>query len=322
MKNLLPCFLLCALIIVACNFGAKYVSIFSLLNGSCSSLDFSIMTKIRLPRIILSVFCGALLGGTGAVFQGFFRNPLADCGIMGVSSGASFGAVLFSAFGFTINNTLTFISPISLFAFFGASLSCLCVFLFSKLFKESSSVTLLLSGTAVGTFFSAITSVILLTKQENFHTFYSWTMGSFNGKTWNDFILIVIPSVISFVLLISCSKHLDVLVSGEVSAISLGMNYKKVRFLVLFSGALATSCAVIAGGIISFVGLIAPHIVRKIFGPSHKTLIFQSIICGAIIVLISDTICRTVIAPSELPVGVITSLIGVPFFIVALVRGN
>lgn len=309
-------------IILACNFGVKTISLFSIINKTCSPLDFAVMTKIRLPRIALCVLCGALLGGTGAVFQGFFRNPLADCGIMGVSSGASFGAVLSGIFTFPILSEFLVIAPISVFAFFGASLSCFCVFIFSKVFKESSSVSLLLSGTAVGTFFSSITSIILLTQKENFHAFYSWTMGSFNAKTWNDFFIILIPSILSFVLLPLCAKHLDVLICGEKSAISLGMNYKKVRFLVLFAGSLATSCAVIAGGIISFVGLIAPHIVRKIFGAKHKVLIFQSMIFGSIITLVSDIICRTVISPSELPVGVVTSLIGVPFFIFALVKGN
>lgn len=320
----IPCFLpfifLLVCIFFACNFGSKTISVLSVIQQKCTNLDFTVMTKIRLPRIALCVFCGALLGGTGAVFQGFFRNPLADSGIMGVSSGASFGAVLSGIFNFAAIQNLFVISPISVFAFCGAVISSLCVFMFSKIFKETSSVSLLLSGTAVGTFFSAITSMILLTQKENFHVFYSWTMGSFNGKSWNDFFVILIPSVMAFILLILCARHLDVLVCGEKSAISLGMNYKTIRFLVLFSGSLATSCAVIAGGIISFVGLIAPHIVRKFFGARHKTLIFQSMILGAIITLVADTLCRTVIAPSELPVGVITSLIGVPFFVFALVK--
>ena len=312
-----PIFALVIIAIFALCLGTKFISPFSVFTKNCSKTDFLVITKIRLPRILLSVICGALLGGTGAVFQGFFRNPLADPGIMGVCSGATFGAVLSGLLPVT---AITFLSPVTFFAFAGALLSAFCVFLFSKFFKGNSSVTLLLSGTAVGTFFSAIASIILLTHETDLHSFYVWTTGSFNAKGWKEFFTFLIPSLISLFLLEFSARHLDVLVCGEDSAQTFGLNYKFLRNYILIIGSLAASCAVCSGGIISFVGLIAPHIVRKIYGPLHKVLIFESMIFGALLLLIADTIARTVVAPSELPVGIITSLVGVPCFIAVLVK--
>lgn len=143
-------------------------------------------------------------------------------------------------------------------------------------------------------------------------------MGSFNSKGWDEFYFLIIPSVLSLVLLLFCAKSLDVLGSGEKTAVSLGLNLPLTKIFVLISGSLAASCAVCAGGIISFVGLISPHIMRSIFGSDHKKLIPLSMFGGAILLLLSDTLARTIIAPSEIPVGIITSLIGVPFFVIVL----
>ena len=303
--------------LIALCIGTKFISPLSVIFRTCSKTELTIITRIRLPRILISIMCGALLGGTGAVFQGFFRNPLADPGIMGVCSGATFGAVLSGLIPFA---AIPFLSPATLFSFAGALLSAFCVFLFSKFFRGNSSVTLLLSGTAIGTFFSAIASIILLTHESDLHSFYVWTTGSFNAKGWKEFSVFIIPSVISLVLLEFSSRHLDVLVCGEDSARTFGLNYKFLRNYTLISGSLAASCAVCSGGIISFVGLIAPHIARKIYGPMHRTLIFQSMIYGGLLMLTADTLARTVVAPSELPVGIITSLVGVPCFMVVLIK--
>ncbi|MBO4532239.1 MAG: iron ABC transporter permease [Treponema sp.] len=315
--QILPIEVLILLSLIALCIGTKFISPLSVILQTCSKTESVIITKIRLPRILICIICGALLGGTGAVFQGFFRNPLADPGIMGVCSGATFGAVLS---GLLPVAAISFLSPATFFAFGGALLSAFCVFLFSKFFRGNSSVTLLLSGTAIGTFFSAIASIILLTHETDLHSFYVWTTGSFNAKGWKEFTVFIIPSVISFILLELSARHLDVLVCGEESAQTFGLNYKFLRNYVLIAGSLAASCAVCSGGIISFVGLIAPHIARKLYGPLHKTLIFQSMIYGGLLMLVADTLARTVVAPSELPVGIITSLVGVPFFMIVLVK--
>lgn len=315
----LPLLIIVLLAFFAVTVGTKFISPLSIFSNTLSDIDRTIVTRLRVPRILISILCGALLGGTGAVFQGFFRNSLADSGIMGISSGATFGAVLSGLIpvsaGFVI-------SRVSVFAFVGALLSALCVYLVSKIFRERSSVTLLLSGTAIGTFFSALASIIILTHERDLHSFYAWTCGSFNAKGWNELAVFVIPSVIALVMLMLSSKHLDVLVCGEQSAKAFGLNYNFVRNWILIAGSLASACAVCEGGIISFVGLIAPHIVRKIYGPKHKILIFESMVYGGALMLVSDTIARTVISPAEIPVGIITSLIGVPFFFFALVKMN
>lgn len=317
--KVIPLIVLVIMAFCAVTVGTKFISPLSIFSNKLSSIDYTIITKIRLPRILISILCGALLAGTGAVFQGFFRNPLADSGIMGLSSGATFGAVLS---GLIQLGTFALVSRVSVFAFAGALLSALCVYAVSKIFRERSSVTLLLSGTAIGTFFSAVASILILTHQRDLHSFFAWTCGSFNSKGWNELLVFAVPSVIALVMLQLSARHLDVLVCGEDSAKAFGLNYNFVRNWILIAGSLASACAVCEGGIISFVGLIAPHVVRKIYGPKHKVLIFESMIYGAALMVFADTIARTVIAPSEIPVGIITSLIGVPFFMFALVKMN
>lgn len=316
-KFIIPLIILIVLFGIALSLGTKFISPILMIKNTMSKLDYTIVTKIRLPRILISILCGSLLGGTGAVFQGFFRNPLADSGIMGISSGATFGAVVSGLIPISTN---FLISKLSFFAFAGAILSCICIYLVSKIFRERSSVTLLLSGVAIGTFFSALASILILVYEQELHSFLAWSYGSFNSKGWNEFFIFIIPSIIALILLQLSAKHLDVLVCGEQSAKAFGLNYNFVRNWILVSGSLATACAVCEGGVISFVGLIAPHIVRKIYGPLHKTLIFESMIFGSILMLFADTIARTIIAPSEISVGIITSLIGVPFFIFALAK--
>lgn len=315
----IPLLVLALLALFAITAGTKFISPLSIFKSELSTVDYIIVTKIRIPRILISILCGALLGGTGAVFQGFFRNPLADSGVIGISSGATFGAVVS---GLVPLGTFALVSQISLFAFSGALLSAFFVYLVSKIFRERSSVTLLLSGTAIGTFFSAVTSIIILAHEKDLHSYFAWTCGSFNAKGWNELLVFVIPSCVALVMLELSAKHLDVLVCGEQSAKAFGLNYNFVRNWILIAGSLASACAVCEGGIISFVGLIAPHIVRKLYGPKHKILIFESMIYGAGLMLAADTLSRTVIAPSEIPVGIITSLIGVPFFLFALVKMN
>lgn len=298
--------------------GAQKISILAFFQGNLKRFEKIILLDIRLPRILLCILCGALLGGAGAVFQGFFRNPLADSGILGISSGATLGALVSGLFSFTSIFTFKYLSPISVFAFFGGVGAGALVFVFSLILRRSSSVTLLLAGTAIGTFLSSICSILLMVRQKDLHSIYAWTMGSFNGKGWDEFYFLIIPGILALILLLLCAKNLNVLGSGEKTALSLGLNLPGTKIFVLIAGSLATSCAVCAGGIISFVGLISPHIIRKLFGSDHYKLIPLSMIGGAVLLLLSDTIARTVIAPSEIPVGIITSLIGVPFFILVL----
>lgn len=293
---------------------------FSVFLGQGDKFQNIIIWKLRLPRAMLVLVTGILLGGSGAVFQLFFRNPLAEPGIMGISSGATLGAVIAGAIGAGVG-AVKFISVLNLFAFAGALGAGVVVTLlaFSQS-KKSPSIMLLLCGTALGTLYSSITSLILLSNQKELHAIYSWILGSFSGRGWNEFYFILIPAILSVMLMFICLPSLDLLATGEKSALSLGVDVGRLRILVLICGALAVSCAVCAGGTIGFVGLIAPHIVRKISGPKAKTLIPYSMIFGAILLLLSDTLARVLIAPSELPAGIITSILGVPFFLSLCLR--
>ena len=163
--------------------------------------------------------------------------------------------------------------------------------------------------------FSSITSIILLVKYKELHKMFVWTLGSFSGKNWNDFYFLLPVTVVCIVLLALCPKYLDILGSGEVTAISLGLDYKKARILVLCAGSLAAATAVCMGGTIGFVGLIVPHLVRKFAGPGHGQLLTLSLLWGAVFVILCDLVARIAFPPSEIPVGVITALAGAPFFV-------
>ena len=307
-------------VILALLLGAEKVSLAAVF-GQGDKFENIILWQLRLPRVLLVFLTGLLLGGSGAVFQLFFRNPLAEPGIMGISSGATLGAVIASIVPGVMALTGragvgALISPVNLCAFAGALLAGVLVtsLAFSRSGKASS-VMLLLCGTALGTLYSSLSSMLLLTCNKELHSIYIWILGSFNGRGWNELIFIVLPAAVSIVLMFCISGPLDLLTGGEKSAAALGVEVDRLRVLVLLSGSLAVSCAVCAGGTIGFVGLIAPHIVRKFLGPKARTLLPFSMIFGAALLLLSDTFARVVIAPGELPAGIITSILGVPFFL-------
>lgn len=280
--------------------------------GTFSNIIF---LQIRLPRTILALLTGILLAGAGTCFQMFFRNPLAEPGIMGISAGATLGAVL--AAGLTAGSFLGGVfSTINLGAFAGALIAgfMVTVLALSKRFF-STTTALLLCGTALGSFYSALTSIFIYSDDSKLRSLYIWMLGSFNGRGWNEVKFILLPSIAALVLIYIASRQLDLLASGETTALSLGINVEKLRVLVIIAGSLATSAAVSAGGTIGFVGLVAPHLTRTLFTSSSRKLLPLSMVTGAIMLLLSDTISRTVVAPAELPVGTITALIGVPFFI-------
>lgn len=312
--------LLAISVILALMLGAEKVSLAAVF-GQGDKFENIILWQLRLPRVLLVFITGLLLGGSGAVFQLFFRNPLAEPGIMGISSGATLGAVIASivpgVMALTGRGGLgAFISPVNLCAFAGALGAGVLVtsLAFSRRVKASS-VMLLLCGTALGTLYSSLSSMLLLTCNKELHSIYTWILGSFNGRGWNELFFIAVPAAVSIVLMFCVVRPLDLLTGGEKSAAALGVEVDRLRVLVLLCGSLAVSCAVCAGGTIGFVGLIAPHIVRKFLGPRARTLLPFSMIFGATLLLLSDTFARVVIAPGELPAGIITSILGVPFFL-------
>lgn len=315
-------------LILSLVFGATRISFLSIVGAGENRFEKIILLSIRLPRTLLVLVTGILLGGSGAVFQLFFRNPLAEPGIMGISSGATLGAVCASVLGLGASGAgfsalaaktafpALILSPVNFFAFAGAlGAGVLVTTLAFTRAGRNNPAMLLICGTALGTLYSSISSMILLTANKEFHSIYAWILGSFNGRGWKELIFILIPAAASVAIMLAISAPLDLLAGGEVSASSLGVEVTKLRVMVLVSGALAVSAGVCAGGTIGFVGLIAPHIVRKLSGPRSRTLIPLSMIFGAALLLLSDTLARVVIAPSELPAGIITSILGVPFFL-------
>ncbi len=307
-------------VILALALGAEKVSLAAVF-GQGDKFENIILWQLRLPRVLLVFITGLLLGGSGAVFQLFFRNPLAEPGIMGISSGATLGAVIASIVPGVMALTGrggvgALISPVNLCAFAGAlGAGVLVTSLAFSRSGKASSVMLLLCGTALGTLYSSLSSMLLLTCNKELHSIYTWILGSFNGRGWNELIFIALPALVSIVLMFCIMGPLDLLTGGEKSAAALGVEVDRLRVLVLLCGSLSVSCAVCAGGTIGFVGLIAPHIVRKFLGPKARTLVPFSMIFGAALLLLSDTFARVVIAPGELPAGIITSILGVPFFL-------
>ncbi len=284
------------------------------LKGSGNETKRTIILSLRLPRAILAGLVGAGLSVSGATFQALLRNPLADPYILGVSSGAAVGAILAILLGLG-----TFSFGLPLISFLGALLTVLIVFYFGRQDGKIHPNTLLLAGVIIGSFLSAlIMFFISVSQREELHTIIFWLMGDFSFSNARA-ILIIFPYILlGFFLLYLRSRQLNLILSGEENAIQLGVDVEKLKLVSYLSASLITAASVSVCGLIGFVGLIIPHAVRLIFGPDHRLLIPASALVGASFLIASDTVARTLLAPTELPVGVITAAFGGPFFIYLL----
>lgn len=276
----------------------------------------TIILNIRLPRVLLGVLVGASLASAGTAFQGMFKNPMADPYVIGISSGAALGASIAIISGIEIN--FLGISSTSLFAFLGSIITVFTVYFISKVKGKVPATTLLLSGIALGQFFTAIMSFLMVLYTKDMEKIIFWTLGSFSGKGWEPLIRITIPTIISIIFLNFFARDLNIILTGEESARSLGVEVEKVKIYILILSSFMTSMVVSVSGIIGFVGLIIPHIVRLMVGPDHRILMPASALVGGIFMIFTDTIARTIISPTEIPVGIITALFGGPFFIYLL----
>lgn len=332
-KNLflsLSCVVLLALMVYAVTLGSVYIEPELILRSilewikygmdgvTCDDSIRFIIFEVRLPRIILAVLTGSLLSMAGAVYQAIFQNPMADPYVIGISSGAAFGATI--AIIFLPPMMLLGNSIVSLAAFLSAILTSILVYFISKTKRGVDTFSLLLTGVVISTVLSSFISLMMLAHQDEAMKIITWTMGSFNAKSWNHVLTILIPTVIGIFFTIYHGKDLNVLVMGEEEAMSMGLDTKRLKRNMLLICALLTSIAVSVSGIIGFVGLIVPHFIRLIFGSEHKFLLKASFVFGAIFMLLSDTIARSLISGFEVPVGIITSLIGGPLFLILLVR--
>ncbi len=274
----------------------------------------NIIWVVRLPRVILAFLVGGALAICGVSYQGIFKNPMADPFILGVSSGAALGASIgiVTKFKFSVLG----ISPISLLAFVGAIITIIVVYNISRVGSKVPVTTLLLSGIAIGQLLSALISLLMIFTDDMQRIIY-WTMGSFNARSW-EHVYVTLPYVLIGLLILSLSsRELDIMLLGEDTASQLGVDTEKLKKKVLFTTATITAVAVSVTGIIGFVGLIIPHVVRSFVGPKHKSLIPFSFLIGGVFMIFCDTISRTLIS-QEIPVGIITALFGGPFFIYLL----
>ena len=332
-KNLflsLSCVVLLALMVYAVTLGSVYIEPELILRSilewikygmdgvTCDDSIRFIIFEVRLPRIILAVLTGSLLSMAGAVYQAIFQNPMADPYVIGISSGAAFGATI--AIIFLPPMMLLGNSIVSLAAFLSAILTSILVYFISKTKRGVDTFSLLLTGVVISTVLSSFISLMMLAHQDEAMKIMTWTMGSFNAKSWNHVITILVPTVIGIFFTIYHGKDLNVLVMGEEEAMTMGLDTKRLKRNMLLICALLTSIAVSVSGIIGFVGLIVPHFIRLIFGSEHKFLLKASFVFGAIFMLLSDTIARSLLGGFEIPVGIITSLIGGPLFLILLVR--
>lgn len=277
-----------------------------------------LILMIRLPRVFAAIIAGAGLALAGTAMQGIFRNPLAEPGILGVSAGASLGALISIALG-----SVSFL-VLPLFAFIGAFAAVLIILLLSNLSGSAGKTTILvLAGMAVSAFFSALTSLVLVMASEyQVSSYIFWTLGGLSNRRWEHVWLMAIPLVLVTLLLLYRGRDLDILLLGDEEARSLGVAPQTTRIVTVSLASLLTAVIVSVTGPIGFVGLIVPHIMRLIVGPSHRALLLASAFGGAIFLLLCDLATRLIAMPRgiELSVGVLTALVGAPYFMFLLVR--
>ncbi len=292
--------------------------LYGALVGHGNELANSILWKVRLPRTILIALTGMALGGSGAAYQGLFRNPLADPYLIGVASGAGLGAVIAMSLDWPYSFWGMMAVPLS--AFGGALTTIAIVYLLARIGKTVSPTTLILAGVAVSSFASSLTSFLMLRSDGELHRAMSWLMGGSIQLGWLP-VLAILPYLAVGLLILTLGGHaLNLLQFGDEQAQQLGLNVVSARKILLAAASLTTAAAVSFSGIIGFIGLIVPHIMRLCFGEDYRRLVLFSIIGGASALLISDILARVILAPQELPVGIVTALAGAPFFLWILRR--
>ncbi|MCB7155019.1 iron ABC transporter permease [Bacillus stercoris] len=287
--------------------------------GSDDPMYTNIMMNIRLPRVVLAALVGAALSIAGAAFQGLLKNPLADPYTLGVSSGASVGAVVTLFFSLQLPGiggfTLPVMSVAAALATIAAALS------FSRLVHTSMSVsTLILTGVIINSFLGAFISLIIALTGDNLLPIVHWLLGSVSMRGWSYVILFLPFFLLGTILLIINGRELNVMTYGEDKAKLLGVSVQQRKMMILIAGSLLTGSAVAVSGTIGFVGLVIPHITRLLWGTDHRHLLPLSALLGAGFLVLADLLSRTIIEPIELPIGIITSLAGAPVFALILIR--
>jgi iron complex transport system permease protein len=303
---------LIAVLLIGIIIGSVNINILNILNQQ--NTDHTIIWDIRVPRILMAAIAGAALGITGAAYQALFDNPLADSYILGISSGAALGAVIALSLGFGF-----IVSP--LFGFIFAILTGIAAYLLGRKRGKLDNTKLILAGIIINTILSAfIMLIISLSPDKSVQNIIFWLMGNLQNVAYTEVSVAAICGIIGIAMLYSQSKYLNVMILGDEHAIPLGIDTNKVRIIILLSTSLILAATVSFIGMIGFVGLIVPHMVKLLFGYDNRLVMLLSALGGGIFLVLCDIISRSIIAPSELPIGVITALIGAPLFLYLLKR--
>lgn len=317
-------FALLVLIVIALAsslFGATYVSPQSLLaamlgQSTLDSTDRIILLQLRLPRIVAGALVGGSLAAAGVGFQGLFRNPLAEPYVIGASSGAAFGVAIVIVTG--LQASFWSLGATTLMAMLGSVSVVMLVLAIGSLSRTTSTISLLLAGVVISCMVNAIVSALMFLFDQKAVVILSWLMGSLASSHWATAIMVACVGGTGMILIAAMARPLDAFTLGDTASQSLGLDLRRFRWMIITAASIATAGAVAASGVIGFVGLVSPHIARLFVGPKHAVLIPMSICVGASLMLLADVVARTIIAPAELPVGIVTAILGCPFFLFLL----
>ncbi|MGY1639291.1 FecCD family ABC transporter permease [Geodermatophilus sp. SYSU D00742] len=280
--------------------------------GGLEGTGAAVLLQLRLPRVVLAALVGAGLAVAGAAYQGVFRNPLADPYLLGAAAGAGLGATLVIAHA--PGTSLGPVGVVPLAAFAGALLGVGAALVLGTAAGGSHGPTLLLAGVAVASFLAAAQTLVQQQNTDDLREVYGWLLGQLGRAQWSDVVLVLPYLGVACLVLLLCGRALDVLAVGDDEARSLGVHPGRMRLLVIVAASLATASAVAVSGLIGFVGLVVPHIARRLVGGSNARVLPAALLIGGAFLVVADLVARVVLAPAELPIGVVTAFVGAPFF--------
>ena len=325
--------LLTIILVISFIYGPVHISLFQIIDillnqigikSNFSENDYTgihsmVLLNIRLPRILLAILVGTGLGTSGAILQGLFRNPLVDPGFIGVSSGAAVGAmiaIMFSTFFSTFinKNLIVFLLPI--LAIMGSFITTLMVYILSKVHNKTNIMAMLLSGIAINALSGALIGIFIsISTDSQLRSFTFWTLGGLDNADWFVALITSIFIIFPLIIIYRIKSQLDIFMLGDAEAMHLGINVEWLKKKIILISSIMVGISVSFCGMIGFIGLITPHLIRMIIGPNHNYLIPASALLGSLLLATSDIIAKSIISPAQLPIGVVTSCIGAPFFI-------
>ncbi|NKY98532.1 MULTISPECIES: FecCD family ABC transporter permease [Nocardiopsis] len=278
--------------------------------------EAAVLVELRLPRVVMGAVVGALLATAGGAYQGVFRNPLADPYLLGAAAGAGLGATVVIVFGSQFSDSPRALVPVAAFA--GALLGVAAAYLLGSTAGGGGTAALVLAGVAVSSFLSAAQTLVQQMGVDELQRIFAWLLGGLGRGGWDDVRLVAPYAAVGLVVLLASGYLLDMLALGDDKAVSLGLNPAAVRIVVISAASLATAAAVSVSGLIGFVGIVVPHVVRRLVGSNYRAILPVTVLLGGAFLVLVDIVARTLIAPAELPIGVVTAFLGAPFFVLIL----